>query len=87
MGAAYGVASHILEHGELTADSRAVDYGAECAGVVVEAHAVELHVIAVEEETFVGVKTECAETGAGDVGIELPAFAVEEFGCDGIERR
>jgi hypothetical protein len=49
----------------------AVDYRAECPGIMVEAHTVDFHIPAVEEKSVFGVKFHCAEAESRVYGVNI----------------
>ena len=78
VGGADGVAAHVAQQKQLAADGIAADGGTEGTEVVVQADALELTHLAVEQEAHVGDDLHAANTeGGGDV---LLPFAV------GVER-
>ena len=61
VGGADGVDAEGAKGDEATLPGGEWDGGAECAGVGVEGYAVDLVVLAVEEETLIGVEVELAD--------------------------
>ena len=70
VGGADGIATHVLEQRQLAAE------GTQRAEVVMVAHALELAVLAVEEEALVGHQLDASDAEAGDVLVHLTAVHV-----------
>ena len=83
-----GIDAHILHDFELAADGAAVNHGAESAGIVMQANAVDFHTLAIEREAFFGVKAEIAQAHGLHVGVEHGAGAgVLHIGRETVEVR
>ena len=60
--ASYGIATHVFEHLQLTVEGVFVDGRSKTTEVVVVAHAIDFHVLAVKPESCLRVELEGAET-------------------------
>ncbi len=76
VGAANGVGAHFFHYHKLALYGTAVDYRAECPGIMVEAHTVDFHIPAVEEKSVFVVKFHCAESESRVYGV-YTFFGVE----------
>ncbi len=65
-----GIASHVAEHLQLPLQGADVDGGAQRAEVVMIADAIELEMLAVDEEAGVGVILEGADAERGFIGVD-----------------
>ena len=77
VGGADGIAAHVFEEADLTADGGIVDRCAEHAEVVVIAHATELGGLAIDEEATVGDDLDGADAEGGGVFIAELLAVVE----------
>lgn len=66
-----GITSHIFQQCQLTAKSRYIDCGSQRAKVVMIAYPLELTMLAVQEETFVGHQLNAADTETGSILVGL----------------
>lgn len=61
MTAADGIDTHLLEQYKLAAERVGVECRSQAAQIVMHAHAVDFHILAVEPESGLGIKTERAK--------------------------
>ena len=83
VGAAYGIAAHLLEHLKFPLNGAAVHRSPETAHVMMQADAEQLDRIAIEEEALVGIPGDAAETEFLPVLVR-PADGIADFDRRGI---
>ena len=84
MTASDGIHTHIPEDGELAMKRILVEGGTETSEIVMLAHAIDLHILAIEKETLPGIKPHITEGGLRSGGIHHLAIH-HQFALHGIE--
>ena len=84
MTASDGIHTHIPEDGELAMKRILVEGGTETSEIVMLAHAIDLHILAIEKETFPGIKPHFTEGGLRSGGI-LHLAIHHQFALHGIK--